>query len=1003
MNFLAVICIIILFLLVFRLQNRLSLAEQQIKRLRQHVALRGGEVAEQENPTPEKAAAPWVIGLNLPERQQNLPEPPPLPAAPLPQDEQREVTVTSAAEPVLVEPLQAEAEPAAPLPPQHSPAPDHEPERNLAQRFEHIFGKMLPIWAGGLTLAIAGVLIVRYAIDAGFFANVFTPLVQVITAMLFGLGLIGGAEYAFRNEDKVRDMRVPQALSGSGLATLFAAILVAANVYMLIGPALAFLGLAAVTAAALGLSLRLGAPSALLGLAGGLAAPAMVGASVPNIPLLALYLALTVAGLAGVSRKRGWTWLAVGALMGGTAWGLALAFTSHAMSALDSLSIGGLILVLAVALPLFAFDGAQRRFLQTVGAMLGALQMALLVANGGFSLLNWGLFILIAAAGQWMAWRDRSLALVPSVGLILVVILLAMWPITDAAHLALIGLPLLAIFAGPLLWRLWILQEGRRPALELCLAAVAPFLLMRWHYSDQYPLVTAALALLGAGLTGAAMAGGWASPNRKQDERFAWLAATSGLLITLALALIVPEWLIVVVGAAVTTGLVSLSRAADDRRIERVAGVFLMATTALIGAQAAEFYGNDPSRLQEFLGWASAALAGIWLASQAHQLGLQQLGQAAGALLGYGAAAVVLPQSPLILLPAIAAAGLLFAAQRWPMERVAVAVGSLALVSLTWAASSIAAWVEEAQFALIGQPMLLDRIYLKPWDATLRMLLPALLFAGGLWWNLDRMRRVWGIAALGAASVVAAMGAHTLYRGAFTAIVGDDLTSSGMAQRLIWAALLMGGAWFAARRDKPLLAWPLLGASMAHILYFSLLWHNPLWSAQAVGPWPLINWLIPLYALPFAGLMLARRMGDGLSLPWLKRGTEWGVMMLVAGLIWSLLRHAFHGSMMSHVGVTDAENILRSILLISLALGYLLWGMKRHNHDWRIASLLLMIAAVLKVFLFDASGLSGLARIASFVALGFSLIGIGWLYSRQLGAGRVGEAAADGGAASREG
>jgi len=43
-----------------------------------------------------------------------------------------------------------------------------------------------------------------------------------------------------------------------------------------------------------------------------------------------------------------------------------------------------------------------------------------------------------------------------------------------------------------------------------------------------------------------------------------------------------------------------------------------------------------------------------------------------------------------------------------------------------------------------------------------------------------------------------------------------------------------------------------------------------------------------------------------------------------------------------------------------------------------------MIVATLKVFLFDASGLDGLARIGSFVALGFSLIGLGWLYSRQL-------------------
>jgi uncharacterized membrane protein len=47
-----------------------------------------------------------------------------------------------------------------------------------------------------------------------------------------------------------------------------------------------------------------------------------------------------------------------------------------------------------------------------------------------------------------------------------------------------------------------------------------------------------------------------------------------------------------------------------------------------------------------------------------------------------------------------------------------------------------------------------------------------------------------------------------------------------------------------------------------------------------------------------------------------------------------------------------------------------------------------MIAAVAKVFLFDASGLDGLLRIGSFIALGLSLIGIGWLYSRYLGESR---------------
>ena len=45
---------------------------------------------------------------------------------------------------------------------------------------------------------------------------------------------------------------------------------------------------------------------------------------------------------------------------------------------------------------------------------------------------------------------------------------------------------------------------------------------------------------------------------------------------------------------------------------------------------------------------------------------------------------------------------------------------------------------------------------------------------------------------------------------------------------------------------------------------------------------------------------------------------------------------------------------------------------------------MLMLLAVAKVFLFDASGLTGLLRIVSFLALGFSLIGIGWLYNRLL-------------------
>lgn len=107
-------------------------------------------------------------------------------------------------------------------------------------------------------------------------------------------------------------------------------------------------------------------------------------------------------------------------------------------------------------------------------------------------------------------------------------------------------------------------------------------------------------------------------------------------------------------------------------------------------------------------------------------------------------------------------------------------------------------------------------------------------------------------------------------------------------------------------------------------------------------------------------------------------------MISIALLGWATLRQAFHGTLLTAPGLPQFEDILRSLLGIALAVGYLLWGIRTRRHSWRIASLVLMLAAVAKVFLFDASGLEGLLRIASFVALGFSLIGIGWLYSRQL-------------------
>lgn len=979
LDLLAFLAIIVLFILTLDARGRLKRAEatlaeaaKRIGALQRQAGVQRSEAREDAAPseaeTRDRAPAAATIA------------PPAAVVSPPDADETAEPTRVGSPPPLPVPPAPKPAEPAA----------ASAPPASFASRFENLFGKTLPIWAGGLTLAIAGVLIVRYAIDAGFFARIFTPGVQIVTGLLFGLLLIGGAEYAWRNEEKLRDVRVPQALSGAGIATLYAAIMVAANVYQLIGPLLAFLALALITAAALGLSLRFGPPSALLGLAGGLAAPAMVGAVEPNVPLLAVYLALTIAGLAGVARARRWPWLALAALAGGAGWGLWMVLATGALDTLASLSIGGFVLLLAVALPLMAFDGPRSTALRTASAAIGAFQLALLVGYGGFAPLHWGLFALIAAAGQWLAWRERDFAIVPTISLLLSLALLAAWPEPAASWFAVIGVSLAAIHALPLLARLWTAPARLRPALELCAIALAAPLLVKWHFRGIADTSLALVALAAALLPAIAIARGWSDEGRTKDSRLAALAATGGALLALAGLLLLPAWLAPLVIAATAAALLSFGKAARDPRIERVAAAFLGAALAALVATPRVFdelprlaAGADGADGIALLRWAGLAAAAILFAARSDGAIVRRLGQVGAALLAYGAAAQLVPGTVLMLAPALGGAAVLLAARRVGLTRVDAAAASLAALSLAWAALPAFLWSAKALLSLAAVPMQLDAGLLAAQPLLLRLLVPALLFAAPIWLVRDILPRWLAIAAFSLAGMIAVIALHSLYRLGFAAAAGTDFAATGIAQRLLWEALLIGAGWFALARGLSAPARALIVAGTAHALFYGLLLHNPLWSMQAVGGWPVANLLLPLFLLPWIGL----RQLPPLFAPaaaWLDRAIQIAAMLLVAGFAWATLRQLFHGSLLTAPGVTDAENILRSILLLALALGFLLWGIRTKRHDWRIASLVLMIGAAGKVFLFDASGLEGLARIGSFVALGFSLIGIGWLYSRQL-------------------
>jgi uncharacterized membrane protein len=228
---------------------------------------------------------------------------------------------------------------------------------------------------------------------------------------------------------------------------------------------------------------------------------------------------------------------------------------------------------------------------------------------------------------------------------------------------------------------------------------------------------------------------------------------------------------------------------------------------------------------------------------------------------------------------------------------------------------------------------------------------------------------------------------HNLFKQLFSIRSASAFIGLGLSERTLWEALLLAGALAAWRVDRRRTALLLSGAALAHLGAYSLVLHNPLWAAQDVGSLPLLNLLPVVYGLPLAWLWWAARAAPEPSARF--TGPRALLQMALITLLgYSLLRQAAVGEILSVPGLSAPEDIARSILAVALAIGFLLWGIVRGGREWRIASLVLMLGAAAKVFLLDASGLEGLMRIASFVALGVSFIGIGWLYSRFLGGER---------------
>jgi uncharacterized membrane protein len=162
---------------------------------------------------------------------------------------------------------------------------------------------------------------------------------------------------------------------------------------------------------------------------------------------------------------------------------------------------------------------------------------------------------------------------------------------------------------------------------------------------------------------------------------------------------------------------------------------------------------------------------------------------------------------------------------------------------------------------------------------------------------------------------------------------------------------------------------------------------NPIRTGDTLAGDGIFNVLLVGYGLPAVLAItlapLARRLGTALA------PVPFDLPASIAAIAWLFTfvtietRWAFQGANLGYLRMTsEVEWYAYSAVWLAFGIVLLTYGLWRRVAPPRVASSVFVIASVAKVFLFDLAGLEGILRAASFIGLGFCLIGIGLTYQK---------------------
>lgn len=799
------------------------------------------------------------------------------------------------------------------LPARETSAP--KTKQNLEQKIASRWG----VWLGGIVIAIAGVLLVRYAIDEGL----LNPFVRIILGMTLAVVLVGAGEWLRQRDDAPALLAdapdyVPGALAAAGIFAGFATIFAAFSLYDMLSPYVAFGLLAVIALGGLGLALLHGPFLALLGIVAANAIPVLVSTGSNNAWTLFPYLFVIAAAGTELIRHRPWRGVAWTGLVASTIWPLLWALGSwrdgHEIPVtLYALGLAALYLFrlfpglsanVELRLParwfrIDQYSGALS-FALAAGVLI-ALDVVLAVRLSHYATIPMAGVAILAALYGLAARRDFRLDLLPVVAAALAVLLIFLWHTPTVV--------------APYPWGL--ATGGDMDALAY-LPIIPPELQPYTLWAGIYGMLF--------------MAGGFAALWGAQRPGF-WASLSVAMPLTL---LALAYWRVEAFSPNLSWGLVAIVvgmvmiflaerlqryRSGDDMRAGL--GAYAVGATAAVALAFTMYLENA---------WLTVALA-IEVAAIAivyDKLLVNGLRGAATVLAGI--VLVRLALNPFVL----DYANEMFPVLNW-------LIWGYAIPAIAFFAAR--------------------KLFLKHSDDRLIALLEAgaLVFATlfvtfqirSLMSPDFRITDTYGFAEQGVQTLA--------WMGISYALLRLEARDPRPVYR--WGRRI------------------LLGLAAFNVLIFEGL-TGPLFSHDVIGDWPIFNLLLVGYGIPGAFAIVlhlqAKKIGAASSASLYAIGSL-GLLFVWMN---AEIRHWFHGPVITMGSVSSGESWTYTAGWLLFAGVLLAIGILRSNAAARYASLAFIGLTVIKTFLYDLSEFEGIGRAASFLALGLGLVLVGYLYQR---------------------